>query len=80
MQTLTRIATAVIAAVVSVFVAAPAFAAEAGEGERFNPADQFSAAGEPVNVIAILIVGAIILLVVLGLGTLIGNLFNKKDA
>ena len=80
MQTLTRIATAVIAAVVSVFVAAPAFAAEASEGERFNPADQFSAAGEPVNVIAILIVGAIILLVVLGLGTLVGNLFNKKDA
>lgn len=77
MKTLTRIATAIVAAVISLFVAAPAFAAE---GDKYNPADQFSAAGEPVNTVAILIVGAVLLIVILGGAQLIGNLFEKKDA
>lgn len=79
MKTLTRIATALVAAIVTFFVATPAFAS-GEEGEKFNPADQFSAAGEPVNVVAILIVGAIVLIVVLGAAQLLGNLFEKKDA
>lgn len=79
MKTLTRITTAIVAAVVSLFVAAPAFAA-GGEGEKFDPREQFSAAGDPVNVVAILIVGAIILVVVLGAAQVVGNLFEKKDA
>lgn len=78
MKTLTRIATAIVAAVISLFVAAPAFAAEGGD--KYNPADQFSAAGEPVNTVAILIVGAVLLIVILGGAQLIGNLFEKKDA
>jgi hypothetical protein len=73
-----RIATAITAALVSVFVAAPAFASEGGE--KFNPADEFSAAGQPVNVVAILIVGAILLFVVLLTSQLVGNLFEKKPS
>jgi hypothetical protein len=78
-KTLTRITTAIVAVVVSLFVAAPAFAS-GGEGEKFDPREQFSAAGDPVNVVAILIVGAIILVVVLGAAQVLGNLFEKKDA
>lgn len=76
MKTIARIATAFTVALASVFVAAPAFAAETGE--RFNPADEFSLAGEPLQVYAILICGAILLAVVLGTAQLLGNLFNKK--
>ncbi len=79
MKTLTRIATGLFAAVVSLFVAAPAFAASEGV-EKFNPADEFSAAGQPVDTVAILIVGAVLLVVVLGTAQLVGNLFEKKDA
>lgn len=79
MKTLTRITTAIVAAVVSLFVAAPAFASEGG-GEKFDPREQFSAAGDPVNVVAILIVGAILLVVILGASQVVGNLFEKKDA
>lgn len=75
MKIFTRIAAAITAALVSVFVAAPAFASE--EGEKFNPAEQFSSAGDPVNAVAILIVGAVILVVVLVTSQLVGNLFEK---
>ena len=82
MKTVSRIATAVSAAIVaalaSVFVAAPAFASEAG-GEKFNPNAQFSTAGEPVQVGAILICGLILLAIVLILAQVVGNLFEKKN-
>lgn len=78
MKFFTRAVTAITVAVVSLFVAAPAFAHE--EVERFNPADQFSAAGEPVNVVAILITGAIVLLIVLLATALISNLFKPAAA
>lgn len=76
MKIFTRIAAAVIAALVSFFVATPAFAHE--EVEKFNPADQFSAAGQPVDMVAILIVGAVLLVVVLVTAQLVGNLFEKS--
>ena len=76
MKTIARIATALTAALASVFVAAPAFAAEAGE--KFNPQDEFRLAGEPLQVYAIIICGAIILAVVLGLAYLVGRLFDVK--
>lgn len=77
MKTIARIATAVVAAAVSLFVAAPAFAHE--DVEKFNPADEFSLAGEPLQVGAILICGIILLAIVLILAQLIGNLFEKKN-
>ncbi|MBO1900872.1 hypothetical protein J4H92_02780 [Leucobacter weissii] len=81
MKTIARIATAA-AALVSVFVAAvlttsPALAAEEGV-EKFNPADQFSTAGEPLQVGAIIICGIVLLAIVLILAQLIGNLFEKN--
>lgn len=79
MKTIARIATAVTAAIVSVFVAAPAFAHEGHEGvEKHNPADAFSTAGDPVQVGAILIVGVVLLAIVLLLSTWVGSLFDKK--
>ena len=77
MKIFTRIAATITAALVSFFVAAPAFASE--EVEKFNPADQFSAAGQPVDTVAVLIVGAIILAVVLLTAQLVGNLFEKSS-
>ena len=74
MKTRTRIATAVTAALASVFVAAPAFAA----GGHEDPSAQFSTAGQPVDVVAISIVGVVLLAVVLIGSTLVGNLFEKK--
>lgn len=74
MKIRTRIATAVTVALASVFVAAPAFAHD-GVDHSVNP---FSAAGQPVDVVAISIVGVVLLLVVLVGSTLIGNLFEKK--
>ncbi|MDI6023330.1 hypothetical protein QBL02_07205 [Leucobacter sp. UT-8R-CII-1-4] len=76
MKIFTRIAAAVTAALVSVFVATPALAQETGE--KFNPADQFSAAGQPVDTVAILIVGAVLLVVILVTAQLVGNLFEKS--
>ncbi len=80
MKTIARIASAataaVVAALVSVFVAAPAFAHE--EVEKFDPAAQFSTAGDPVQVGAILIVGIVLLALVLITAQLVGNLFEKK--
>ena len=77
MKIFTRIAATITAALVSFLVAAPAFASE--EVEKFNPADQFSSAGQPVDTVAILIVGAIILAVVLLTAQLVGNLFEKSS-
>jgi len=75
----TRIAAAITAAFVSLFVAAPAFAS-GGEGEKFNPAEQFSSVGQPVDTVATLITGAVLLVIVLLGSQLIGNLFEKKPS
>lgn len=77
MKIRTRIATALTAILASVFVASPALASE--PGETFDPAAQFSAAGQPVDVVAILIVGVVLLAVVLILSTVVSNLFEPKD-
>lgn len=76
-RTAAAVTTAVIAALASMFVAAPAFASEEG-GEKFNPAAQFSTAGDPLQVGAILICGAILLVIVLLLAQLIGSSFDPK--
>ena len=73
MKILTRIATAITAALVSLFIATPALA---HGGEEHG--DSFSSAGQPVDVVAILIVGAVLLAIVLLLSQLIGNLFEKS--
>lgn len=75
MKTIARIATAVTAALASVFIATPAFASG---GESHDPAAMFSTAGEPLQVWAILIVGAVLLVIVLLLAQWIGNAFEKK--
>lgn len=77
MKIFTRIAATITAALVSFFVATPALALE--EVEKFNPADQFSSAGQPVDTVAILIVGAILLAFVLLTAQMVGNLFEKSD-
>ncbi len=75
MKILARIAAAITAVLVSLFVATPALA---HEGESHDLADQFSSAGQPVDVVAILIVGAVLLAIVLLLSQLVGNLFEKS--
>ena len=77
MKIFTRIAATITAALVSFFVAAPAFASE--EVEKFNPADQFSSAGQPGDTVSIFIVGAFILAVVLLTTQLGGNLFETSS-
>lgn len=76
MKTIARIATATVAAIVSVFIASPAFAHDAPE--KYNPADQFSTVNDPLQVGAILLCGAILLIIVLLLAQWIGSAFNKK--
>ncbi|QIM16830.1 hypothetical protein G7067_11130 [Leucobacter insecticola] len=76
MKIRTRIMTAVTAAIASVFVAAPAFASG---GELDNSGSMFSSAGQPVDVVAISIVGVVLLAVILIGSTLVGNLFEKKN-
>ena len=71
MKIRTRIAAAVTTALMSVFVAVPAFA----HGDEQH--DNFSHAGEPLQVVPILIVGVVLLAVVLITSTLVGNLFEK---
>lgn len=78
MKIITRIATAITAAFVSLFVAAPAFAAGGHGGEKYDPAAQFSAAGQPVDTAAILITGAILLVIVLLTSQLVSGLFAKS--
>lgn len=72
----TRITAAVTVALATVFIGAPAFASE---GEKIDTLAPFSAAGQPLDVVAISIVGLVLLAVVLVLSTLIGNLFEKKN-
>ncbi|UOQ55835.1 hypothetical protein MUN78_08915 [Leucobacter allii] len=74
MKIRTRIATAVTVALASVFVAAPAFA----HGGHDDTESMFSSAGQPVDVVAISIVGVVLLAVILIGSTLVGNLFEKK--
>lgn len=76
MKIFTRIATAITAVLVSLFVASPAFASE--EGERIDTLAEFSSAGQPVDMVAILITGAVLLAIVLLLSQLVGNLFEKS--
>jgi hypothetical protein len=76
-----RIVTAVasiIAAVCSVFVAAPALAH--GDEEKIDTLAPFSHAGEPENWIAIAIVMVVLLVVVLGTSGWLSSLFEKKDS
>lgn len=70
MKTRTRLAVAFTAVVATMFTAAPAFASEG--------VSEFSSAGQPVDVVAISIVGLVLLAFVLVGSTLIGNLFEKK--
>ena len=76
MKTFTRIAAVITTALVSFFGGAAALAS--GGGERCDPAAEFSAAGQPVDMVAILIVGAVLLAVVLIVSQLVGNLFEKS--
>nr|WP_221936403.1 hypothetical protein [Leucobacter aridicollis] len=57
-------------------VSAPAFASEGVE--KVDTHAPFSAAGQPVDVVAISIVGIVLLGVVLLTSTLVGNLFEKS--
>lgn len=72
-KTRNRIATAVAVALASVFVASPAFA-HAGHAAD----SMFSSAGQPVDAVAILIVGAVVLVAVLVLSGWIGSKFAAK--
>ena len=80
MKTIARIAAtasaAVTAALLSVFVAAPALASEGGE--KIDTYAEFSTAGEPLQIGAILIVGFVLLAVVLLTAQGISALFEKK--
>lgn len=77
MKIFARIAAALTAVMASLFVAAPAFAHEAVE--KYNPADEFSAAGQPVDLVATLIVVAVLLAVVLIVAQVVGDLFEKPS-
>lgn len=77
MKIRTRIATALTAALAMVFIGTPAFAADV---EKIDTLAEFSSAGQPVDVVAISIVGIVLLAVVLVTSTLVGNLFNKKKS
>lgn len=69
-----RIIAVVTTVFASLFIATPAFANEPHIG-----ISQYSAAGNPVDIVAISIVMLILLVVVVGGSTLVGNLFEKKD-
>jgi len=79
-KTIARIAAtasaAVAAALFSVFAAVPALASEGGE--KIDPTEQFSSAGDPLQVGAILIVGFVLLAVVLLTAQAISAPFEKK--
>lgn len=78
MNIFSRIAAVVTAAVISLVFATPALAAS-GE-EKIDFAAEFSSAGQPVNVVAILITGAVILVIVLLLAGWISNMFKPAEA
>lgn len=77
MKIIARLSAAVIAVFVSLFIASPAFA-NAGGADRVDMTEQFSTAGQPLQVGAILIVGFVLLALVLIFSTLISNLFEKQ--
>lgn len=75
MKTITRIVTAAFAAIVSVFIAAPAFAAdEGGQGA----VHLFHTTDHPIQVGAILTVGAVLLVIVIASSVALGSLFDQK--
>lgn len=74
MKFIAKTVTAIIAAVASIFVAAPAFAEEPHVG-----ISQYSTAGGPADIVAITIVMVVLLVVILALSTWVGNLFEKKN-
>ncbi|MBN9612694.1 MAG: hypothetical protein J0H64_04395 [Actinobacteria bacterium] len=80
MKTIARIAAtasaAVAATLVSVLASAPAFANEGGP--KIDPTAEFSSAGEPLQVGAILICGFVLLAVVLLTAQAISAPFEKK--
>lgn len=80
MKIFSRIAAAITAAFVSLFIAAPAFASGGhGEVEKFNPADEFSAVGQPVDAVASIITVVVLLIIVLVLASLISRPFGKSS-
>lgn len=78
MNLFSRIAAIVTAAVISLVFATPALA-ETGE-EKVDFAAEFSSAGQPVNVVAILITGAVLLVIVLALAGWISNAFKPAES
>lgn len=75
LKTITRIVTAAIAAVVSVFIAAPAFAASE---DGIGAVQLFHTTDHPIQVGAILAVGAILLVIVIASSVALGSLFDQK--
>ena len=76
MKTIARIGTAVVVAITSVFIGAPAFANEEG-GPKIDTLEEFSTAGQPLQIGAILIVGFVLLAIVLIVAQLISAPFEK---
>lgn len=74
MKIRTRIVVALAAAFASVFVAGPALASEPHIG-----VSQYSAAGTPLDYVAISIVMLVLLVGILAGSTLTGSLFDKKE-
>lgn len=74
MKIRTRIAAVVSVVLAALFVGTPALA---HDGETHESV--FSSVGDPVNAIAIAVVGLILLVVVLLLSTWVGNLFEKDS-
>jgi len=75
-KTIARIGTAIVVAITSLFVAAPAFAHEGGE--KIDPTAAYSSAGGPLQVGAILICGLVLLAIVLVLAQLLSAPFQKN--
>ena len=73
MKIRTRILTAITVAFASVFVAAPALAAEPHLGDA-----QYSTAGTPLDIVAISIVMVILVVVLLAGAVGVGKLFDLK--
>ena len=76
MKIFARIAAAVTAVFASLMVAAPALAHDT---EKFDPTEQFSTAGQPADVAAILVTGVIVLVLVLVLSQWISGAFVKSS-
>lgn len=74
MRVITRIASAIVVAIVSVFVATPALASGGGIDED----SMFNHAGDGVDYVAIGIVGVVLLAIVLIGSTLFGSMFDRR--